>query len=267
MPLARGEFDGGYSVRSTRSTIGSIGGLASSESIDTIRPTSETSSTIHNTASTNESTSSLAEELHIALTEEVDRPQLSITSLESTDISHSASPSHHNSNHHHHHHHHHHDSQSRLIRHKSPSLVGPGYIPLSLAMSHSLNFEDRDGSHSSTEHDYDTIHHSEANNQSNEYDEFDDLVTTSSLSSYAGSARSNEDESFSPAGYISDRLTAVLNPQLLDRVVVVQAQVSGTINAKSLEISDLMEMAEKRLEELKITFAEGSKLLKRLPRI
>lgn len=120
------------------------------------------------------------------------------------------------------------------IRFPNPAQAGPGYVPLSLALSRVPTLDDDGG------------------------------TTTSSLSSYAGSAMSHEDESLTPSAYMTERITAAMNPGLLDRVVVVQAQTSGTINAKSLEIAELREKATKRMAELKITFSQGMKIAKQV---
>lgn len=150
-----------------------------------------------------------------------------------------------------HSHHHHSTPQrspsiySRASSHSrsyvNPATVGPGYVPRALALSRTPTLDD---------------------DTSNDND--DTCTTTSSLSSYAGSAVSQDEDNLSPSAYVTERLAAALNPQLLDRVVVVQAQTSGTINAKSLEIAELREEATQRMEELKKTFAEGLKIAKQV---
>lgn len=55
-------------------------------------------------------------------------------------------------------------------------------------------------------------------------DDLQATTTTSSLSSYAGSAESYDDEEFSPVDYLTDTITSIMDPSKLDRVVVVQAQ-------------------------------------------
>jgi len=94
--------------------------------------------------------------------------------------------------------------------------------------------------------------------------EDDDGSTTSSMSSYAGSAESYTKEEFSPVEYLTDTLMSAMDPSQLDRVIVIQAQTSGMVNAKSKEILQLQEEATRRLEQLKLSFAKGVKVAKQV---
>lgn len=58
----------------------------------------------------------------------------------------------------------------------------------------------------------------------NSYEDDGQATITSSVSSYAGSAESYAKEEFSPVEYLTDTLTSAMDPNQLDRVVVIQAQ-------------------------------------------
>lgn len=58
----------------------------------------------------------------------------------------------------------------------------------------------------------------------NSYEDDGQATTTSSVSSYAGSAESYNEEEFSPVDFLTDTLTSIMDPSQLDRVVVIQAQ-------------------------------------------
>lgn len=148
----------------------------------------------------------------------------------------------------------------------SPASVGPGYVPL--ALSHSSESSVMSGSKGKrrTRQHYNNNLPPDDNDINEEFDYDDVETTTSSLSSYAGSALSQDDEQFIPSQYITDRITNAMDPALLDRVIVVQAQTSGSINAKSLEIAELRKKATERLAELKAIFADGSKIAKQVAR-
>lgn len=92
----------------------------------------------------------------------------------------------------------------------------------------------------------------------------DEGSTTSSVSSYAGSAESYSKEEFSPVDYLTDTLMSAMDASQLDRVIVIQAQTSGMVNAKSKEIIKLQEKAIQRLEQLKVSFAKGVKISKQV---
>lgn len=164
----------------------------------------------------------------------------------------------------------------------NPASVGPGYVSRALALSRTPTL---DTLQDDSESDMDS----------------DGLgTTTSSLSSYAGSAAVGMDGSSSsygsgasgsghggrsrrrghgghgrdrdgrsrmdPVEYVTERLATALDPALLDRVVVVQAQTSGTLNAKTLEIVELRERAGARMDELKVAFAQGLKTARQVAR-
>lgn len=268
----------------------SISSLKSSKSVDTLKPKkkrdddSKTETGILNSSDPIEIVQELDEE--IELNRNISGVSASSQGSASTSGVSSSSKHTHDTHHHHHHTNHNHNHNHHHSHHGKQAtslLSGTGYGLLSSAISTTLSSESSRSSYSRTEHDSSTTHHHHHHNHnhdSSNHDtsishnstiqgleqDFDDTTTTtSSISSYAGSARSHDDEeSFSGSGYISDRLTAVLNPQLLDRVIVVQAQTSGKINAKSLEIAELHAEAEKRLEELKSTFGEGVKTAKKV---
>lgn len=147
----------------------------------------------------------------------------------------------------------------------SPASVGPGYVPLALAhSSESSMMSCSKGKQRSKRYPSNLTTDDDGDSKDFDYDDVE--TTTSSLSSYAGSALSQDEEQFIPSQYISDRITNAMDPALLDRVIVVQAQTSGSINAKSLEIAELRKKATERLTELKAIFAEGSKIAKHVAR-
>ncbi|EGX45843.1 hypothetical protein TWF173_007126 [Orbilia oligospora] len=95
-------------------------------------------------------------------------------------------------------------------------------------------------------------------------------ATSSSISSssYAGSAADEfEDGSMETNDLVSvltDRLVAAFDPIPLDRSLVVQAQTSGMLNAKTRELMELQAMAQKRLAETRANFLDGMKVAKKV---
>ncbi|ANB14022.1 hypothetical protein AWJ20_4978 [Sugiyamaella lignohabitans] len=86
----------------------------------------------------------------------------------------------------------------------------------------------------------------------------------SSLSSFIGSDESSSDSELSPVQLLSDLMTNVFDPSSLDRVVVLQAQSSGMVHAKTREVQQLHLQATARLEEIKQTFSQDLKAAKQL---
>lgn len=89
---------------------------------------------------------------------------------------------------------------------------------------------------------------------------------SSSLSSYAGSAESYHEGEFSPVDFLNETITSALDPSKLDRVIVIQAQTSGIVHAKSKEIQQLQEEATKKLAELRTKFTKGINIAKQVSR-
>lgn len=88
-------------------------------------------------------------------------------------------------------------------------------------------------------------------------DDGDDTFSTeSSDSSYAGSAQEFEME-FSPVDYLQDQLSSAFDSTVLDRAVVSQIKTSATLNAKGLEMAELLEEVNERLQGLKGLFSAG----------
>ncbi|RVD85170.1 uncharacterized protein DFL_003501 [Arthrobotrys flagrans] len=89
-----------------------------------------------------------------------------------------------------------------------------------------------------------------------------------SSSSYAGSAADEfEDGSMETNDLVTvltDRLVAAFDPIPLDRSLVVQAQTSGILNAKTRELMELQAMAQKRLAETRANFLDGMKVAKKV---
>ncbi|KAK6503685.1 hypothetical protein TWF481_008688 [Arthrobotrys musiformis] len=89
-----------------------------------------------------------------------------------------------------------------------------------------------------------------------------------SSSSYAGSAADEfEDGSMETNDLVTvltDRLVAAFDPIPLDRSLVVQAQTSGLLNAKTRELMELQALAQKRLAETRANFLDGMKVAKKV---
>ncbi|KAK9430531.1 hypothetical protein V1505DRAFT_355846 [Lipomyces doorenjongii] len=92
----------------------------------------------------------------------------------------------------------------------------------------------------------------------------DDGDATSSTSSYAGSDAETveETEEFSASEYVTDKFLQAFDAMLLDRAVVVQAQSSGLLNAKARELQQLQELATTRLQQTRISYTEGIKVVR-----
>ncbi|KAK9373572.1 uncharacterized protein V1513DRAFT_426411 [Lipomyces chichibuensis] len=99
--------------------------------------------------------------------------------------------------------------------------------------------------------------------EENEHDDDDDDAT-SSTSSYAGSDAETveETEEFSASEYVTDKILQAFDAMLLDRAVVVQAQSSGLLNAKARELHQLQELATTRLQQTRISYTEGMKVVR-----
>ncbi|KAK9249565.1 hypothetical protein V1506DRAFT_526348 [Lipomyces tetrasporus] len=94
--------------------------------------------------------------------------------------------------------------------------------------------------------------------------EYGDDGTTSSTSSYAGSDAETvpEEEEFSASDYVTDKILQAFDAVLLDRAVVVQAQSSGLLNAKARELQQLQELAGTRLQQTRLSYTEGMKVVR-----
>ncbi|KAK9313633.1 hypothetical protein V1524DRAFT_435586 [Lipomyces starkeyi] len=99
--------------------------------------------------------------------------------------------------------------------------------------------------------------------EENENDDDDDDAT-SSTSSYAGSDAETveETEEFAASEYVTDKMLQAFDAMLLDRAVVVQAQSSGLLNAKARELQQLQELATTRLQQTRISYTEGMKVVR-----
>ncbi|KAK9371299.1 hypothetical protein V1509DRAFT_614252 [Lipomyces kononenkoae] len=97
-----------------------------------------------------------------------------------------------------------------------------------------------------------------------DYQDDDDVDGTSSTSSYAGSDAETvtETEDFSASEYVTDKILQAFDGMLLDRAVVVQAQSSGLLNAKARELEQLQELADTRLQQTRISYTEGMKVVR-----
>ncbi|KAK9329064.1 hypothetical protein V1520DRAFT_344366 [Lipomyces starkeyi] len=98
--------------------------------------------------------------------------------------------------------------------------------------------------------------------EENEIDDDDDA--TSSTSSYAGSDAETveETEEFAASEYVTDKMLQAFDAMLLDRAVVVQAQSSGLLNAKARELQQQQELATTRLQQTRISYTEGMKVVR-----
>ncbi|KAK9324234.1 hypothetical protein V1517DRAFT_318053 [Lipomyces orientalis] len=97
-----------------------------------------------------------------------------------------------------------------------------------------------------------------------EENEYVDDGETSSTSSYAGSDAETvaEEEEFSASDYVTDKILKAFDAMLLDRAVVVQAQSSGLLNAKARELQQLQELAGTRLQQTRLSYTEGMKVVR-----
>ncbi|KAK9237634.1 hypothetical protein V1525DRAFT_403333 [Lipomyces kononenkoae] len=107
-------------------------------------------------------------------------------------------------------------------------------------------------------------HDVDDDDQDNDDDDDDDDDGTSSTSSYAGSDAETvtETEDFSASEYVTDKILQAFDGMLLDRAVVVQAQSSGLLNAKARELEQLQELASTRLQQTRISYTEGMKVVR-----
>lgn len=90
--------------------------------------------------------------------------------------------------------------------------------------------------------------------------EDDDQVSTDS---YEDSLVENEElgGGFDSVKYLSDALNGALSGTEFHRSMALQAQTSGQLKSKEVELQQLQNEAEERLSEYKIRFKQGIKLL------
>ncbi|KAK9456727.1 hypothetical protein V1511DRAFT_524256 [Dipodascopsis uninucleata] len=95
------------------------------------------------------------------------------------------------------------------------------------------------------------------------YEDDEDNVTTST-SSYAGSdaETAEEEEEFSAAEYVTDKIIQAFDGISLDRAVVIQAQSSGLLNSTTRELEQLHDIATKKIQKIRVSYSEGIKSLR-----
>ncbi|KAK9386843.1 hypothetical protein V1515DRAFT_580539 [Lipomyces mesembrius] len=109
-----------------------------------------------------------------------------------------------------------------------------------------------------------TGYRNDIDDEDEENENDDDGDATSSTSSYAGSDAETveETEEFSASEYVTDKILQAFDAMLLDRAVVVQAQSSGLLNAKARELQQLQELATTRLQQTRLSYTEGMKVVR-----
>ncbi|KAK9472238.1 uncharacterized protein V1510DRAFT_417704 [Dipodascopsis tothii] len=91
----------------------------------------------------------------------------------------------------------------------------------------------------------------------------DDIMETTSTSSYAGSdAETLSDENLSSTEYVTDKLLQAFDAVALDKAVVTQAKSSGLLNSKARDLQALQERAAQRMQDTRYSFVEGIKNIK-----
>lgn len=82
-------------------------------------------------------------------------------------------------------------------------------------------------------------------------------------SNYAPSHSSGDYDSYHPhsgvdvVDMLSEKMNSAFDPIRMDRSLADQAQTSGQLNAKQRELQQLQAMAQRRLKNARVNFAEG----------
>ncbi|KAK9448267.1 uncharacterized protein V1518DRAFT_418483 [Limtongia smithiae] len=70
------------------------------------------------------------------------------------------------------------------------------------------------------------------------------------------------DGDFSSAEYVTSRLLQAFDAVMLDRVVVVQAQSSGLLNARARELEQVAAQATRKMQQTRASYVEGLRIIK-----
>jgi hypothetical protein len=94
----------------------------------------------------------------------------------------------------------------------------------------------------------------------------DDDYDQVSTDSYQDSIADHEEleNTFDSVKYFADSLSGALSSAEFNRSMVLQAQTSGNLKSKEMELLQLQNEAQERLQEYKVRFKQGMKLLQQV---